>query len=135
MPYKDPAKQRAYNKKYMRAIRKDPKYRAKERVWVNRNTRLYRAKVRALITEFKKGGCALCPEREPCCMSAHHRNPKQKDFSVGTATAQGFSLERVALELKKCVCLCENCHRKVHAKILYLPGRAELVTPAVPHTA
>jgi hypothetical protein len=26
-------------------------------------------------------------------------------------------------ELKKCVCLCHNCHSKVHAKLIELPAR------------
>lgn len=51
-------------------------------------------------------------------MSAHHVDGSTKDFSIGRAVSDRYSVKRVADELEKCVCLCENCHRKVHAGIL-----------------
>lgn len=67
--------------------------------------------------EFKKTfSCKLCPEKEPCCLEFHHLNPKQKDFNLSHHRNYGW--KRILKEIKKCVCLCSNCHKKVHAGIL-----------------
>lgn len=133
--HKNKAARRKWQREYMRKIRKDPHYHALERSRVRRNMKKQRARIRVFIAEAKKSGCQLCPEKEPCCLSFHHRNPKTKKFSIAYAVARGYSLTKVAGEMKKCVCICENCHRKVHAKKLKLPRRVELVTPAVSHAA
>lgn len=48
-------------------------------------------------------------------MSAHHLDPTAKEFGPGDAKSLGVSLKKVRQELKKCICVCENCHRKIHA--------------------
>lgn len=57
--------------------------------------------------------CRLCPENDPCCVEFHHI--EDKDFDLGAAVNLGFSWERIMEEVVKCVPLCSNCHRKVHA--------------------
>jgi hypothetical protein len=115
MPLKDPEARREYHRQYMATYFKNPKNYKKHRAVVLRTKERLRVAAQALVTEFKKNGCALCPEQEPVCLSAHHYQGK-KLFSVGDARHAG-TLRKVAAELKKCVCLCENCHRKVHAGI------------------
>ena len=31
------------------------------------------------------------------------------------------NLKKVAAELAKCICVCQNCHAKVHAGLLQVP--------------
>jgi formate-dependent nitrite reductase cytochrome c552 subunit len=45
----------------------------------------------------------------------HHRDPTQKDFSLGHAKMTNF--EKVKSELDKCDLLCANCHREEHARL------------------
>lgn len=71
------------------------------------------------MADFKKLGCQLCPETDPCCLEAHH--VKKKNWVVGSNLGH-FSPRTFSKELEKCVCLCSNCHLKVHA------GRAVLAT-------
>lgn len=61
-------------------------------------------------------GCRLCIEREPCCLDFHHVLPKARN--LGQCLEQVTRFER---ELVKCVVLCANCHRKVHAGLLTVP--------------
>ena len=42
----------------------------------------------------------------------------EKEFTIGKH--QGRSREWLLEEIKKCVCLCSNCHRKIHAGIINL---------------
>jgi len=118
MPYANPEKQKEYHRQYMKTYLADRSNRRKHLARVRKNTALYRDEIRSVLAEFKSRGCVMCPEKELCCMSAHHLRSEDKEFALAKATGLGLSVEKVKLELKKCVCLCENCHRKVHAGLL-----------------
>jgi hypothetical protein len=122
MPNKDPIKQRENHRLYLRKRLQEPEYRAKHMERVKRNNQRYNQESRELIAQFKSNGCSLCPEKEECCLSAHHLDPTQKEFNIASRQNSGHSRTRMAAELSKCLCLCENCHRKVHAGILALPA-------------
>jgi len=73
------------------------------------------------VDQYKEDkGCALCPEKDPCCLDFHHRNPDEKRLPVSLLL--GYSLAVVKSEIKKCVVVCANCHRKVHAGKLAFPA-------------
>lgn len=65
-----------------------------------------------------KTACIVCGETDPVCLDWHHIDPNTKDFTIG----RSFSLARKTIlsEIEKCICLCANCHRKVHAQHLDL---------------
>lgn len=66
------------------------------------------------LVAFKQSlGCVMCPETHEACLEFHHVDPTQKDVTVSIAIAH-WSLERIQEEIKKCVVLCSNCHRKWH---------------------
>ena len=60
-------------------------------------------------------GCRVCGESDIACIDFHHRDPEGKDFAIGRAMAYEWTWEKVLAEIRKCVCLCANCHRKAHA--------------------
>ncbi len=63
-----------------------------------------------------------CGEMESCALVAHHVDPATKAFSIGDSNSnRQMSPKKVATELEKCVCLCANWHRKLHAGIISLP--------------
>jgi transcription elongation factor Elf1 len=63
--------------------------------------------------------CKVCGESEPSCLDFHHINPKTKKFSIGSQV-QSQTVESLIEEINKCVVLCANCHRKLHAKVIKL---------------
>lgn len=65
-----------------------------------------------------KTPCIICGESEPVCIDFHHKDPTQKEFTLGKHRSR--SKEWLSQEMQKCVCLCSNCHRKVHAGIINL---------------
>jgi hypothetical protein len=70
----------------------------------------------ARITAIKEAnGCALCPENDPVCLEFHHPDPGQKDFEIGSFFNASWKWPVIVAEIKKCVVLCSNCHKKVHA--------------------
>lgn len=63
------------------------------------------------INSFKLNGCILCNEKHFAALDFHHINPNEKDKAIARATSKKWVEE----EVKKCVVLCSNCHRKFHA--------------------
>ena len=80
-----------------------------------------RQNLRADFTIWKaKLGCKCCPESEPICLDLHHIDPTEKELNVSDMIGRGWSWKRVMQEAAKCVVLCANCHRKVHADVINL---------------
>ncbi|CCA66262.1 HNH endonuclease [Erwinia phage phiEa116] len=72
---------------------------------------------RKLMRRYKSFcGCKFCGEKEPVALDLHHLDPKGKDANPSTLLAGSKS--RLKSEIRKCVVLCANCHRKVHAGLL-----------------
>ena len=69
-----------------------------------------------------KGGCCQCCNynRYVGALEFHHLNPDEKDFGIAS---KGYtrSWERNKEELDKCVLVCANCHREIHANIIPCP--------------
>ena len=65
-----------------------------------------------------KKPCIVCGESEPVVIDFHHLDGEDKDFTIGKHW--GLNKETLQKEIDKCVCLCANCHRKVHAGLIDL---------------
>lgn len=59
-------------------------------------------------------GCINCGyDVHPAALSFHHLDPEQKKFTIG----KGYHPKKdVLTEIAKCIVLCENCHRVLHAE-------------------
>ena len=62
------------------------------------------------------GECVDCglKTEHVCVYDFHHKDPAEKDFSIGEMRRNTKSWEKIASELDKCVLLCANCHRIRH---------------------
>jgi len=92
-------------------------------------TREHRRQFRRSYTFFKdiktRLRCCACGEADPCCIDFHHVNGAEKRFALSAAIRS--SIKRLIAELRKCVCVCANCHRKLHAKRLFLTRQAKTI--------
>ena len=75
-----------------------------------------------LSSLFYAQGCRICEESTRCCLDAHHTAPTEKKFSIYQAKNGNVSRAEMIQELEKCVCLCRNCHIKVHNGIQTIPN-------------
>jgi predicted HNH restriction endonuclease len=74
-----------------------------------------RKKIRLMAIESAGGKCRLCGYQEcPEALEFHHLDDTGKDFSISDK-GHSRSWARVKAEIAKCVLLCANCHREVHA--------------------
>jgi len=112
---KDPEARRAYHRAYMQRYLQDPENKRAHIARVRRNDAKTRQRVDAVIAEWKSDGCSLCDETEECCLIAHHLDPTTKSFEIGDGRTKKVGPKRIQEELDKCMCLCMNCHAKVHA--------------------
>ena len=79
-----------------------------------------RAEIKQFIDAYKQAGCILCGESTLECLDFHHTDPNEKEFNIASNRLK--DLERVKAEIEKCVVVCANCHRKIHAKLVSLVG-------------
>ncbi len=82
------------------------------------------------------GACYECGRRgEPAIFDFHHLDASRKHFGVGQDGIPR-SWPRILAELAKCVMLCANCHREVHAGVRDLDdGLLGLAEGALPYVA
>ncbi|WP_440006894.1 homing endonuclease associated repeat-containing protein [Halomicrococcus sp. SG-WS-1] len=75
---------------------------------------------RAWVHRYKQSssGCARCNETDPACLDFHHLNEDEKEMAVGKMVTYGYSKSQLEEEIKKCLILCANCHRKEHSSPL-----------------
>lgn len=107
MPYKDPAQQKAYNKRYLKQHYKDNK-----QYYIDKKNARHQD-IRNFITSLKTK-CTRCNENHPAALDFHHRDRTQKDLCVSDIVTFGWSKARIKSEIDKCDILCANCHRKEH---------------------
>lgn len=75
-----------------------------------------------MAVQYKGNKCCICGyDKYIGALEFHHLNPNQKDFGIGS---KGYtrSFTKVKEELDKCICVCANCHREIHAGLINLNG-------------
>lgn len=81
-----------------------------------RDTSAYRKEVKRRLIEYKGGKCQICGYNR--CQEAlefHHLDPQEKDFTISGGTK---SFKLLKPEVDKCILLCANCHREIHAGLV-----------------
>ncbi len=72
-----------------------------------------RRKLKEKLVEYKGGKCEICGyDRCIKAMDFHHKNPKEKEFPL---TYMNRKWEILTKEADKCILVCANCHREIHA--------------------
>lgn len=105
MPYADPAKRRAYQKRYA-------KERGPRNAQHKEKSRQAYVRYRDWLFAEKAGrGCLRCGLTDPRCLDFHHRDPSTKSFPIAGSFK---SRKKIGAEITKCDLLCANCHRIVH---------------------
>lgn len=70
-----------------------------------------------LVNRYKRFfGCKLCKEKDYIVLDLHHLDPSIKENSL--SAMRKYSTETLKQEIRKCIILCSNCHRRVHAGTL-----------------
>lgn len=82
----------------------------------------WRKELKAKIVKCMGGHCQICKyDRYVGSLELHHIDPNEKDFSFNKVKTTPGNWPKIANELKKCILLCANCHREIHANLISLP--------------
>jgi hypothetical protein len=85
---------------------------------INELNERYKQELVNEINQIKTNlGCKFCKENEPVCLDFHHLSSEEKEKGV-SRLVMAKSRDRALKEIKKCICVCSNCHRKIHAGLL-----------------
>ena len=82
----------------------------------------YKERNKKTIAEFKSSGCCICGEKDVLVLDCHHIRDKDIDIAIA---ARSFGPNRLKKELDKCVVVCANDHRRLHAGTITLPVFAD----------
>lgn len=82
--------------------------------------RSWRKEVKNIMVDAMGGCCQICGyNKSKFALDFHHIF--NKDFAISTIISNPKKWKDVIKELKKCVLLCSNCHRELHAGEIMLP--------------
>lgn len=88
-------------------------YRIANRQLISTKQKEKRLEKQVELIKFLGGKCSKCfGVFDPVVYDFHHKNPQEKEFTIGEY--MGFSLSKLKVEAEKCELLCANCHRLVH---------------------
>ena len=79
-----------------------------------------RDKIKEMSVQYKGNKCCMCGyDKYIGALEFHHLDSSQKDFGI---SAKGYtrSFEKVKEELDKCILVCSNCHKEIHAGLINL---------------
>lgn len=75
----------------------------------------WRKRTKERLVEYKGGKCQCCGYDN--CIEAlefHHTDPNEKDFGI---SGKSWAFEKLKIEVDKCIMVCSNCHKEIHAGI------------------
>lgn len=107
---------RQRNKEFYERTKNDPAHIQARKECVERNkAKWHKAdrERRRLFNERWKHPCEKCGEKRLYLIQFHHIDPNTKEFCIG-ANSTSKSEEVLVNEIKKCACLCSNCHDEFH---------------------
>ncbi|PIR88328.1 MAG: hypothetical protein COU09_02735 [Candidatus Harrisonbacteria bacterium CG10_big_fil_rev_8_21_14_0_10_44_23] len=101
--------------------RKETRTYADRAAYLREAVKKRRKKLRQMARDHKGGKCMICGYKKcPDALDLHHVDPRTKEFSLSTKGLTR-SWEKIKKEIEKCVLICANCHREVHAGVARIP--------------
>lgn len=102
------------SKKYYREHPENHKKAVGERNKIKRKEFIeFTAKIKSFV------GCLVCGEGNAICLDFHHIGDKKYNISNAIFNSM-VGKNALKNEIKKCIVVCSNCHRKIHAKFVKL---------------
>lgn len=84
------------------------------------NLKEWRRNTKQKLVEALGSCCQICTYNK-CnqVLELHHIDSDEKDFHMSQMNRQSW--DKIKIEASKCILLCANCHREVHANVTPLP--------------
>lgn len=83
---------------------------------IDRTNRAHKFKIKCV--EYKGGKCSICGySKYYGALEFHHLDKSAKDFDIAHRGIMKFN-KVLTDELDKCILVCSNCHRELHAPLV-----------------
>lgn len=90
-----------------------------ERKSSKETTKTWRRRLKSFLVKKAGGKCAICGyDRCVDAFEFHHLDPSKKQFSIGNANPKHMTWDEVVAESEKCIMVCSNCHKEIHAGLI-----------------
>lgn len=100
-----------------------PKYKTERIEKIKKDVVDFRAQTKLAIVKSCGGKCACCDyDKHQHTFDWHHLNPKEKEYDISYILHRRRSMDTFVTELKKCIMVCANCHREIHAGVRDCPN-------------
>jgi hypothetical protein len=110
-PSKDKVKE--WNARYYQKVKGDLELRERRRVAGKRTYEQGREYANAYKLQHP---CVVCGNSDPIVLEFHHIDPSKKER--GVSELYSYKLESLIKEIEKCVVVCANCHKRIHAGVV-----------------
>ena len=88
------------------------------REYLAKMTAVRRLRLKKKLVESRGGKCQVCGySRCLVALDFHHIDESTKLFGLSQRSLTN-SWDKILLELKKCILVCANCHREIHAGLI-----------------
>lgn len=76
----------------------------------------YRKRNQEYVNKIKvEKGCYICGYNKcPEALDFHHKDDN-KESGIADLRKQGYAVAKIQEEIEKCIVICANCHRELHA--------------------
>ena len=84
----------------------------------------WRQRWKEALVHASGGRCQILTCGYSRCINAmefHHIDPNEKDFGLGTLRSSPTMNDAIEAELLKCIMICSNCHKEIHADLIEIP--------------
>lgn len=82
-----------------------------------------RKRLKEMVVEYKGGKCCICGYNTYVgAFDLHHVDGETKEFGLSTRGLTR-SWEKLKAEADKCILVCANCHREIHAGVAKVPKK------------
>jgi len=82
----------------------------------------WRKRKKIELIEYKGGKCMECGYNKSVkALEFHHIDPHKKDFTI---SGKSYSINRLKMEVDKCILVCSNCHIEIHEKLENLKNKS-----------
>lgn len=101
---------------------KDPIKKAERNKRVSVKVKEWRERTKKKVILSMGGKCQTCGyHRCHKALELHHIDPTQKEKKFGQLMAKPTAIDTWFDEFRKCVLLCSNCHKELHAELIQMP--------------
>jgi hypothetical protein len=81
----------------------------------------FRKKIKSAIVQSFGGKCCKCGfDKFEEGFDVHHLDPSKKDFAL--SRWKSLNISKLKTEASKCILVCSNCHRGIHAGYIDIDG-------------